>query len=98
MSKEVRRAHTQPHDYYEEISRIARWFLLALVLITYPVNGPNVIAIHTLLGFGALYNLLRYNPKLRRHGFISAPYHSMAVDHILVLALVAFSGGSQRSQ
>jgi PAS domain S-box-containing protein len=93
MSKEVRRAALHPHEYYEEISRTVRWFMLALVLITYPLAGPNAIIIHTLLGFAAVYNLLRYDDKLRRFSFFSAPYHSMAIDHILVLALVTFTGG-----
>ncbi|GAC1370581.1 MAG: hypothetical protein NVSMB39_3510 [Candidatus Saccharimonadales bacterium] len=82
-----------PHEYYEEISRIVRWFMLALVLITYPLSGPNAIVIHTLLGFGAVYNLIRYDSKLRHLSFFNTPYHSLAIDHVLVLALVTFTGG-----
>lgn len=93
MTKEVRRTHQHPHEYFGQISRAVHWVLLGLVLVSYPLHGPNAVAVHTILAFAALYNLLRYDRQLQHYSFFSAPYHSLAVDHILVLALVTFTGG-----
>jgi PAS domain S-box-containing protein len=67
--------------------------MLALVLITYPLAGPNVVAIQTMLGFIAVYNLLRYDTKLQRFGFFGSRANSLVVDHLFVLGVVAFTGG-----
>jgi PAS domain S-box-containing protein len=93
MRAVVKRPTFDRDEYYESASRSVRWIMLALVLISYPFDAPNVVVIFTMLGFTAIYNALRYSKRLRTFAFFSSRANSLAVDHIFVLVLVALTGG-----
>src|SRR5262245_12768599 len=80
-------------EYYESSSRMMRWIVLALVLITFPFESTNGVVVISLLSFTALYNLLRYIKPLMRLDFFASRANSLAVDHLFVMAIVVLSGG-----
>ncbi|HVQ44779.1 MAG TPA: ATP-binding protein [Candidatus Saccharimonadia bacterium] len=93
MRAAVKRPVFDRDEYYETSSRTVRWIVLALVLISYPYDGPNNIVVFTMLVFTAIYNLLRYSRRLRSAEFFGSRANSLAVDHVFVLALVLLTGG-----
>ncbi|HEX3082091.1 MAG TPA: ATP-binding protein [Candidatus Saccharimonadia bacterium] len=80
-------------EYYESSSRMMRWIVLALVLVTYPFDSTNGVVVLSLLVFTTVYNLLRYIPRLMRADFFASRVNALAVDHVFVLAIVILSGG-----
>lgn len=93
MKPEVKRPVFDRDEYYETSSRMVRWIILALVLITFPFEAVNGVIVFSMLAFTSVYNLLRYIPKLMRTEFFSSRINSLAVDHVFVLGIIALSGG-----
>ncbi|HEY2004713.1 MAG TPA: ATP-binding protein [Candidatus Saccharimonadia bacterium] len=80
-------------EYYESSSRMARWICLGLVLITYPFQTAYGLIVITIIVPTAIYNALRYSPKLLQRPFFRSRMNSLTVDHIFVLSIVLVSGG-----
>jgi two-component system, OmpR family, phosphate regulon sensor histidine kinase PhoR len=93
MNIEAQRPVFDRDEYYESSSRMVRWIILALVLITFTFEGANGIIVLSLLAFTSVYNLLRYIRPLMRTDFFASRANSLAVDHVFVLAIIGLSGG-----
>jgi two-component system phosphate regulon sensor histidine kinase PhoR len=97
MLKHMRTRLTPPvfdrDDYYESSSRMIRWVCLGLVLVSYPPDQANSLIVFTVILASAVYNLLRYHPRINRLPIFSSRINSLGIDHIFVLSLVFVSGG-----
>ncbi len=93
MKAQLTRPVFDRDEYYESSSRSIRWICLILVLITFPFDSSNGLVVLTVVVLTAIYNALRYSGALLSQPFFNSRLNSLAVDHIFVLSLVAFSGG-----
>jgi two-component system, OmpR family, phosphate regulon sensor histidine kinase PhoR len=93
MKAQLTRPVFDRDEYYESSSRSIRWICLVLVLISFPFTAANGMAVLTLISLTALYNALRYIPRLLDTAFFGSRINSLAVDHVFVLTLVLLSGG-----
>ncbi len=93
MNAEVNRPVFDRDEYYETSTRMVRWIVLALVLVSFPFGSANGIIVLCMLVFMTIYNLLRYIPKLIRTDFFGSRVNSLGVDHLFILAIIALSGG-----
>jgi len=93
MKVELNRPVFDRDEYYESSSRMVRWIVLALVLITFPFDGTNGTIILSLLVFTSVYNLLRYIPRLMQFELFASRANSLGVDHVFILVIIAMSGG-----
>ncbi len=93
MKSEVTRPVFDRDEYFEASSRMVRWIVLALTLISFPFGSANGAVVMSLLVFMAIYNLLRYIPRLLRLEFFGSRVNSIGVDHVFVVLIIALSGG-----
>ena len=93
MKAKITRPVFDREEYFESSTRLVRWICLGLVLITYPFQTAYGLIVITLIIPMALYNALRYSPRLLTKPFFRSRMNSMAVDYIFVLSLVLLSGG-----
>lgn len=80
-------------EYFESSSRIVRWIVLALVLITFPFESAYGLIVLTVIIFMAVYNALRYLPSFKSIALFKTRVNSLGVDHVFVLGLIVLSGG-----
>jgi len=93
MQAKLSRPIFDREESYESSSRMVRWICLGLVLITYPFQSAYGLIVLTLIVPTAIYNTLRYSPKLLQRPFFHSRMNSLTVDHIFVLSIVLVSGG-----
>ena len=97
MLDHMKAAVTRPvfdrDEDFESSSRIVRWIVLALVLITFPFESSNGLIALTVIIFMAIYNGLRYLRSFRSLELFKSRSNSLGVDHIFVLGLIVLSGG-----
>ncbi len=78
--------------YYEQITRVVRWFAIAVVLATFPSSSPNFSIMLVAAVAAIVFNLLRYS-RLMRWRFFASRITTIVVDNLLVAILLALSGG-----
>ena len=93
MRAAVKRPIFDRDEYFESSSRVVRWIVLALVLITFPFDSSYGLIVLTVIIFMAVYNALRYLPSFRSLELFKARVNSLGVDHVFVLGLIVLSGG-----
>ncbi len=80
-------------EYFESSSRIVRWIVLALVLITFPFESANGLIVLTVVIFMSIYNGLRYLRSFRSMVVFKTRTNALGLDHVFVLGLIILSGG-----
>jgi len=93
MKAAVKRPVFDRDEYYESSSRIVRWIVLALVLITFPFDSANGLVMLTAIIFMSVYNSLRYLSLFRSMEAFKSRINSLGVDHVFVLGLIIITGG-----
>lgn len=78
--------------YYEQVTRLVRWFAIVVVLATFPTSSHNFPVVLAAALLGIIFNLMRYS-RLMRWPVFASRVTTIVIDNILVATLLALSGG-----
>lgn len=93
MAARPEELYTNYDDYYEKVTRNARWLIFAAVgvtLLAFEKIDYTAVAIVGILG---LFNVIRYLKPLHRYRFFASKLINLAIDTIFILTLINISGG-----
>ncbi len=93
MKAEVKPPVFDHDESYENSSRLIRWFVLVLVLVTFPSTLVISAVVYTALFLMICYNALRTFWPRDKPSFMTSRLNSLVIDHIFVYILVLMSGG-----
>ena len=93
MISEVKPPVFDHDESYESSSRTIRWFVLVLVLVTYPSTLPLSPVVYTTLVLMICYNALRTFWPRDKPTPVTSRLNSLVIDHTFVFVLVLMSGG-----
>lgn len=79
-------------DEFEKITRLMRWFVIVVVVISFPFTVPQAYNLYILAVIASVYNLTRYSQALMRLKWYASTVMMLAVDNIFLLALIALAG------
>lgn len=78
--------------YYEQVTRMVRWFGIAIVIATFSPSRPYYNLLLIAIAVAAAFNALRYSPLMRLKVFASR-ITTLVADNALIAILLALSGG-----
>jgi len=78
--------------YYETVTRMVRWFGIAIVIATYPPSDPHYSWLLAASALAAIFNALRYSPLMQLK-FFASRVTSLVADNALIAVLLGLSGG-----
>lgn len=78
--------------FYEQVTRMVRWFAIAIVVATFSSSQPQYGLFLIAAAIAALFNALRYSPLMRFKLFASR-ITTLVADNLLIAILLALSGG-----
>ncbi len=71
-------------SYYERITRLTRWLVVLIVVVSFPSDHPKAFLVDLMLAIACLYNLTRYLPILMNSRIWSSATGAIVVDNVLV--------------
>ncbi len=86
------RGSFEQNAYYEHITRLARWLVILIVVVTFPMAYSKAPIVYLGLAIVSAYNLTRYIPALMRIPALASPIGGLIVDNLLVGGIIYLVG------
>lgn len=84
---------SQDNYVIEQVIRLARWFGIGLILVTFPFETTNIGWASMLIVLAVVINGLNYTPWLKRLLAKIDPFYLIVVDYTWILVLILLTGG-----
>jgi signal transduction histidine kinase len=83
---------TQQEVSTERTIRLIRWFIILLVVFTFPLDHPKTTGAYIILGVFSIYNITRYSKTLFNNRFLASKALAAVMDNIFIGSFLFYTG------
>jgi hypothetical protein len=94
MDSSAQKVLFEKDSYYEDVTRMLRWFAIGVVFITFPLfASKSGVLVFGLICAAVIYNVLRYSSFLMSQRIFASKINMLIMDNFFVFGLLFLSGG-----